>query len=42
MRWQIATVLAALVLTKTCFAADPRYPDWPCVQAEIPAVPAGW
>jgi hypothetical protein len=21
-----------------CFAADPRYPDWPCVQAKVPDV----
>jgi hypothetical protein len=38
MKWQIATALAALVLTETCFAADPRYPDWPCVQAKVPEI----
>jgi hypothetical protein len=35
MIWSIATALAALVLTETCFAADPRYPDWPCAQAKV-------
>jgi hypothetical protein len=38
MKWQIATALAAMVLTETCFAADPRYPDWPCVQAKVPEI----
>jgi hypothetical protein len=38
MKWQIATALAALVLTETCFAADSRYPDWPCVQAKVPEI----
>jgi hypothetical protein len=38
MKWQIATALAALVLTETCFAADPRYPDWPCAQAKVPEI----
>ena len=30
-----------MVLTETCFAADPRYPDWPCAQAKVPGVPVG-
>jgi hypothetical protein len=38
MRWQIATALAVMALTETCFAADPRYPDWPCVQAKVPEI----
>jgi hypothetical protein len=38
MIWSIATALAALVLTETCFAADPRYPDWPCAQAKVPEI----
>ena len=44
MRWQIATVLAAMTLAKTCFAADPRYPEWPCAQAKVPEIslPAVW
>ena len=44
MRWQIATVLAAMTLAKTCFAADPRYPDWPCNQIKVPemSVAAVW
>ena len=32
-------VLAAVVLsTDRSFAADPRYPDWPCAQAKVPEV----
>jgi hypothetical protein len=23
---------------KLCFAADPRYPDWPCAQAKVPEI----
>jgi hypothetical protein len=38
MKLQIAAALAALVLTETCLAADPRYPDWPCVQAKVPEI----
>ena len=38
MRWQIAIGLAAMALTETCFAADPRYPDWPCAQAKVPEI----
>ena len=41
MKWEIATALAAMALTKTCFAADPRHPDWPCAQAKVPGVPVG-
>jgi hypothetical protein len=40
MRWQIA--IGALLLvgasTQFCFAADPRYPDWPCTQAKVPEI----
>jgi hypothetical protein len=28
----------ALSLLQPCFAADPRYPDWPCAQAKVPEV----
>src|ERR1700759_949293 len=24
--------------TQLCAAADPRYPDWPCVQAKVPEI----
>jgi hypothetical protein len=33
--------LALLVVaasTRLCFAADPRYPDWPCAQAKVPDI----
>jgi hypothetical protein len=32
----VAAVLAALPLP--AFAADPRFPDWPCVQARVPSL----
>ena len=41
----IASVLLALAAsTQYCFAADPRYPDWPCAQAKVPdiSLPAVW
>lgn len=41
----IASVLLALAAsTQFCFAADPRYPDWPCAQAKVPdiSLPAVW
>jgi hypothetical protein len=40
MKWWMAFgVLAAMVLsTDRSFAADPRYPDWPCAQAKVPEV----
>jgi hypothetical protein len=45
MRCQI--VIAALLSaasSATGFAADPRYPDWPCAQAKVPEIslPAVW
>jgi hypothetical protein len=33
----IAALLAA-ASTQVCFAADPRYPDWPCAQAKVPEI----
>jgi hypothetical protein len=33
--------LGLLILTVSCapgLAADPRYPDWPCVQAKVPEI----
>jgi hypothetical protein len=40
MRYRIATsALLALIATNGIgHAADPRYPDWPCVQAKVPEV----
>jgi hypothetical protein len=40
MRWWTAfCVLAvATLLADRSFAADPRYPDWPCAQAKVPEV----
>ena len=40
MRWRImiCTLLAVAGSTIPCYAADPRYPDWPCAQAKVPEV----
>jgi hypothetical protein len=40
MRWRILACVAIAVAgsPKPCFAADPRYPDWPCAQAKVPEV----
>src|SRR5260370_24728629 len=40
MRWRImiCALLAVAGSTIPCFAADPRYPDWPCAQAKVPEV----
>ncbi len=40
----IAALLALAASTELCFAADPRYPDWPCAQAKVPEIslPAVW
>ena len=35
------SIIAALLLAASaniCFAADPRYPDWPCAQAKVPEI----
>jgi len=37
-RIAIATLLAVTVTGGFCHAADPRYPDWPCVQAKVPEI----
>jgi hypothetical protein len=40
MNWRIA-IFAPLALTissELSFAADPRYPDWPCAQAKVPEI----
>jgi hypothetical protein len=40
MNWRIiiCTLLAVAGSAELCFAADPRYPDWPCTQAKVPDV----
>jgi hypothetical protein len=40
MNWQIITgALLSLAASTQCgFAADPRYPDWPCAQAQVPEI----
>jgi len=34
----IGALLFVAASTEFCFAADPRYPDWPCVQAKVPEI----
>jgi hypothetical protein len=36
MRWRLLALVAAI--GGTANAADPRYPDWPCVQAKVPEI----
>jgi hypothetical protein len=40
MRWKVLVglLLAAAGSPEPGHAADPRYPDWPCVQAKVPEV----
>jgi hypothetical protein len=40
MTWRIAiaTLFVVAVSTECGLAADPRYPDWPCVQAKVPEI----
>lgn len=39
MRLRVAMAAAAMLLsTGRVQAADPRYPDWPCVQAKVPEI----
>src|SRR5689334_12834109 len=40
MNWRILTsaLLAMTASTQYGFAADPRYPDWPCAQAKVPEI----
>src|SRR6058998_857246 len=40
MTWRIAiaTIFVVAASTGGCLAADPRYPDWPCVQAKVPEI----
>jgi hypothetical protein len=32
------SVLFVIAASSRCPAADPRYPDWPCVQAKVPEI----
>lgn len=34
----MAALFVAAASTESSFAADPRYPDWPCVQAKVPEI----
>ena len=34
----IGALFALAASTGFCAAADPRYPDWPCVQAKVPEI----
>src|SRR5262245_36028752 len=40
MNWLIAigTLFVIAASSVCCLAADPRYPDWPCVQAKVPEI----
>lgn len=40
MRYRIATAvwLAVTATISSGHAADPRYPDWPCIQAKVPEI----
>jgi hypothetical protein len=40
MRWQVAigALFAVIASAESSFAADPRYPDWPCTQAKVPEI----
>ena len=37
-RIAIGALLAVVWSTEFTFAADPRYPDWPCAQAKVPEI----
>jgi hypothetical protein len=37
-RTAIAAFLVIAASTRSGLAADPRYPDWPCVQAKVPEI----
>jgi hypothetical protein len=39
MMWRIAIgTFLVIAASEGCLAADPRYPDWPCVQAKVPEI----
>jgi hypothetical protein len=35
---KIGALIAIVISIRPCLAADPRYPDWPCVQAKVPEI----
>ncbi|MBV9531675.1 MAG: hypothetical protein JO283_11575 [Bradyrhizobium sp.] len=37
-RLVMAALIAVTASSRFCFAADPRYPDWPCAQAKVPDI----
>ena len=37
-RVAIGALLFLAASAGSCFAADPRYPDWPCAQAKVPEI----
>jgi hypothetical protein len=37
-RLLVGTFLTVMAFADVCSAADPRYPDWPCVQAKVPEI----
>jgi hypothetical protein len=37
-RSAIAALFVVAASIEFCMAADPRYPDWPCVQAKVPEI----
>src|SRR5947208_4735496 len=37
-RIAIGALLVVAASTEFGFAADPRYPDWPCAQAKVPEI----
>jgi hypothetical protein len=38
MRWPVAIAGVLAISASAASAADPRYPDWPCVQAKVPVI----
>jgi hypothetical protein len=38
MTVRIAILASLLIWSSAASAADPRYPDWPCVQAKVPEI----
>ncbi len=38
LRVTIGALFVLAASSGCCFAADPRYPDWPCVQAKVPEI----
>jgi hypothetical protein len=37
-RVAIGALFLLAASAESCFAADPRYPDWPCAQAKVPEI----